>query len=193
MNILIGTDSMHGVADAGIEFGPNYDIDLSDIRFNYTVTQNRDISYRIYLHQHPYVQNLTQHLLRGGVNGLQDADTDYIKKSDGSFETLPADAVVHHDVAGFDSEEPAASAKGDLGTRATNGLVEFRVFLGCVNLPIGAVVDAGHLPTCSCLHFELVHHESLLCYGDNRILIRGTQQVRAVGQTRAVARSNPLV
>lgn len=101
MNNLFGTDSMHGVTDAGIEFGSFHDIDLSNKRFNYTVTQNRDVSYRIYLHQHPYVKNLTQSLLSGGVSGLQGADTDYIKTPDGSFETLPDGRFKPHLFADF--------------------------------------------------------------------------------------------
>lgn len=53
------------------------------------IVQERDLSYRFYLHQHPYVQQLVQRLLSKGIPGLQAADTDYVSKSDGSFETLP--------------------------------------------------------------------------------------------------------
>jgi hypothetical protein len=49
----------------------------------YFIVQEREVSYRIYLHQHPYVQQLVQRLIsRGGVSGLQAADTEY--KSDGA-------------------------------------------------------------------------------------------------------------
>ena len=41
------------------------------------VVQEREVSYRFTLHQHPYLGNLTQRLLHGGVAGLQAADTDY--------------------------------------------------------------------------------------------------------------------
>lgn len=41
------------------------------------VIQERNVSYRFSLHQHPYVRELTQRLLQLGVNGLQSADTDY--------------------------------------------------------------------------------------------------------------------
>ncbi len=41
------------------------------------VVQEREVSYRFTLHQHPYVGNLTRRLLNGGVAGLQAADTDY--------------------------------------------------------------------------------------------------------------------
>lgn len=54
------------------------------------VIQERDLAYRLYLHQHPYVRELTQRLLRKGVSGLQAADTDYLRKPDGSLETLPS-------------------------------------------------------------------------------------------------------
>lgn len=39
--------------------------------------QEREVSYRFYLHQHPYVQQLVQRLLRKGTSGLQAADTEY--------------------------------------------------------------------------------------------------------------------
>jgi hypothetical protein len=41
------------------------------------IIQEREVSYRFTLHQHPYVQQLTQRLLHGSVSGLQAADTDY--------------------------------------------------------------------------------------------------------------------
>jgi len=43
----------------------------------YFIVQERELSYRFYLHQHPYVQQLVQRLLRGATPGLQAADTDY--------------------------------------------------------------------------------------------------------------------
>lgn len=55
----------------------------------YMLIQEREVSYRFYLHQHPYVQQLVQRLLRTGTSGLQAADTDYLRQPDGSFETLP--------------------------------------------------------------------------------------------------------
>jgi receptor-binding and translocation channel-forming TcA subunit of Tc toxin len=55
----------------------------------YFVVQERDVSYRFYLHQHPYVQQLMQRLLRKSTAGLQAADTEYVKKADGSVEALP--------------------------------------------------------------------------------------------------------
>lgn len=41
--------------------------------------KERDIGCRVSLHQHPFVQELTQRLLRQGTSGLLDADTDYDK------------------------------------------------------------------------------------------------------------------
>ncbi|MBV6467741.1 MAG: hypothetical protein PGMFKBFP_03111 [Anaerolineales bacterium] len=43
----------------------------------YFIIQERELSYRFYLHQHPYVQPLVQRLLRKGTTGLQAADTEY--------------------------------------------------------------------------------------------------------------------
>jgi hypothetical protein len=42
------------------------------------IIQEREVSYRFTLHQHPYVGRLTQRLLSGGVAGLQAADTEYV-------------------------------------------------------------------------------------------------------------------
>ena len=75
----------HGHLDAELAFRPG---DLTQ-RVKYYIVQERDVSYRFYLHQHPYVQKLIQRLLRRGTTGLQAADTDYRKLADGSFETLP--------------------------------------------------------------------------------------------------------
>jgi hypothetical protein len=55
----------------------------------YFIVQERTLRYRFFLHQHPYVQQLMQRLLRKGTPGLQAADTEYVRKADGSFETLP--------------------------------------------------------------------------------------------------------
>ena len=52
------------------------------------IIQERKVSYRFYLHQHPYVRQLVQRLVRKGTSELQAADTDYLKKADGSFQTL---------------------------------------------------------------------------------------------------------
>ena len=53
------------------------------------IIQEREVSYRFYLHQHPYVLQLVRRLLRTSTSGLQSADTEYVKMPDGSFETLP--------------------------------------------------------------------------------------------------------
>lgn len=55
----------------------------------YLIIQEREVNYRFYLHQHPYVNQLVQRLLSQGISGLQDADTDYSRNDDGSFEILP--------------------------------------------------------------------------------------------------------
>lgn len=43
----------------------------------YSVVQTRELAYRFYLHQHPFVRPLTQRLLQEGTRGLQAADTEY--------------------------------------------------------------------------------------------------------------------
>jgi hypothetical protein len=57
----------------------------------HTKTEERHLTYRFYLHAHPYVTELVDRLVRGSVPGLQAADTDYVKRNDGSFEPLKDD------------------------------------------------------------------------------------------------------
>jgi hypothetical protein len=75
-------------------------------QYKYYVVQERDVSYHFYLHQHPYVRQLVQRLVRKGTNGLQAADTEYntrvsltnatpTKGSSGSSVQLPAGEIVH--------------------------------------------------------------------------------------------------
>jgi len=51
-------------------------------------TEDRHLDYQLYLHEHPYVSELIDDLVRGSVDGLEAADTAYVKKHDGGFEPL---------------------------------------------------------------------------------------------------------
>lgn len=51
--------------------------------------QEREVSYRFHLHQHPYIQQLINRLLQKSVSGLQAADTDYEKDANGAVKKLP--------------------------------------------------------------------------------------------------------
>ena len=51
-------------------------------------TEDRHLSYQIDLHEHPYVKELVNALIRGSVDGLEAVDTAYVTKPDGSFEPL---------------------------------------------------------------------------------------------------------
>ncbi len=53
------------------------------------VTQSRSLRYRFTLHGHPYVRELARRLIEKSVSGLQGADTDYVRNSDGTFAILP--------------------------------------------------------------------------------------------------------
>jgi len=53
-----------------------------------------DLSYRFYPHFHPYVGELVKRLIEGSVSGLQAADTDYQKDSDGALTILPGSTQV---------------------------------------------------------------------------------------------------
>lgn len=89
MQYFIESRSFYGHRDNEFVFLPER-IRVAN-QSKYVVIQERKISYRFYLHQHPYVGDLVRRLLREGTSGLQAADTDYLKKPDGSFETLPDD------------------------------------------------------------------------------------------------------
>lgn len=56
---------------------------------HHIVTQTRTLRYRFYPHFHLYVRELVKRLIEKSVSGLQDADTDYVTNSDGTFQTLP--------------------------------------------------------------------------------------------------------
>lgn len=77
-----------------------------DVETKYFIVQERTLSYRFTLHQHPYVQQLMQRLLRKGTPGLQAADTEYntrirlthatqAKDQTGRGVQLAADEIVH--------------------------------------------------------------------------------------------------
>ncbi|HEX5736591.1 MAG TPA: insecticidal toxin protein [Blastocatellia bacterium] len=51
--------------------------------------KERKLSYQFYTHFHPYLAQLIQKLIEKSVPGLQEADTEYEKKADGSFVKLP--------------------------------------------------------------------------------------------------------
>jgi hypothetical protein len=53
------------------------------------IIQKRTVNYVFYPHYHPYVAYLTRRLLQESVSGLQATDTEYVTKSDGTFEKLP--------------------------------------------------------------------------------------------------------
>lgn len=55
----------------------------------HVIIQERETSYRFYLHAHPLVQQLIKRLIQKSVSGLQAADTEYQKNPDGSVVTLP--------------------------------------------------------------------------------------------------------
>lgn len=68
-------ERFHGYRNTELAFKPSRVVETKETK--YLIIQERDVSYRFYLHQHPYVQQLVQRLLRKGVSGLQAADTEY--------------------------------------------------------------------------------------------------------------------
>ena len=68
-------ERFHGYRDTELVFEPRTVEETKGTR--YVILQEREVSYRFYLHQHPYVQQLAQRLIRKGTPGLQAADTEY--------------------------------------------------------------------------------------------------------------------
>ena len=68
-------DRFHVYRDTELAFEPSRVVETNETK--YFIIQEREVSYRFYLHQHPYVQQLVQRLLRKGTSGLQAADTEY--------------------------------------------------------------------------------------------------------------------
>lgn len=74
--LIAKAKTFHGYLDTDIVFHPRRVVETQETK--YFVIQERELSYRFYLHQHPYVQQLVQRLLRKGTKGLQAADTEYV-------------------------------------------------------------------------------------------------------------------
>jgi hypothetical protein len=84
---MVKAERFHGHLDAELTHRPRLVVVAKEAK--YFTIQEREVSYRFYLHQHPYVQQLVQRLLSKDTAELQAADTEYVRKVDGSFETLP--------------------------------------------------------------------------------------------------------
>jgi len=75
-SMIVKANKFHGLLDTDIAL-------YHRVRFietketKYFIVQERTLRYRFFLHQHPYVQQLMQRLLRKGTPGLQAADTEY--------------------------------------------------------------------------------------------------------------------
>lgn len=67
--------SFHSLLDSDFAFPQSHLARIQETkRF---ALQEEGLGYRFHLHQHPYVQSLAKRLLRKGVKGLQEADTEY--------------------------------------------------------------------------------------------------------------------
>ena len=83
--------TFHGVADAIMGNRPAALAGiLGDVKLEPApiVDVERSLAYRFRAHFHPYVTELIHRLIEGSVRGIQAADTDYVKKADGTFETI---------------------------------------------------------------------------------------------------------
>ena len=73
-------ERFHGYQDTELVFEKPRTVEETK-ETRYVILQEREVSYRFYLHQHPYVQQLAQRLIRKGTPGLQAADTEYAADS----------------------------------------------------------------------------------------------------------------
>lgn len=67
--------AFHGYPETELASSPGGNFGTSERKS--IVVQERKLAYRFYLHQHPFVQPLTERLLREEVRALQAADTEY--------------------------------------------------------------------------------------------------------------------
>lgn len=81
------------------------DVGWTHLITRHITTEERSLSYQFFPHFHPYVGELVNRLIEGGLPALQDADTDYQKKADGSLVMLP------------DGKHPRPTLYGELFTQ----------------------------------------------------------------------------
>ena len=87
MNNTFVAKSFHGYQDSELIHRPGPVRNTKTTR--HFIIQERELAFRFYSHSHPYVGQLVRRLLQKSTSGLQAADTEYVRKADGSFETLP--------------------------------------------------------------------------------------------------------
>ena len=78
----------HGHRDTELAIRPSRVVVTKETK--HFIIQEREVSYRFYLHQHPYVQPLMRRLIRKGTPGLQAADTEYVA----DHAALPGSVVI---------------------------------------------------------------------------------------------------
>jgi hypothetical protein len=76
MSDIFKTNRFHGIADHSLFFRLPSLPPTTTTQSRYFIIQERDVSYRINLHQHPFVRQLSRRLIQNGVPVLQGADTE---------------------------------------------------------------------------------------------------------------------
>jgi len=74
-SMIVKANKFHGLLDTDMALYHPGLVEAKETK--YFIVQERTLRYRFFLHQHPYVQQLMQRLLRKGTPGLQAADTEY--------------------------------------------------------------------------------------------------------------------
>ena len=187
-------ERFHGYVDTELFYNANRFVETKETK--YFIIQQREVSYRFYLHQHPYVQQLVQRLLRKGTSGLQAADTEY----EAGEVSLPFGVDFELETA-VDSPIPTGSRVGLLdnvtGEDATGNPVELaateecklaesaqaKLFAGTPATFVGPMASTPH-PRDT---FTLTGKRSAVIIGDMRSkLIAATNIVQANGTTISI-------
>lgn len=160
----------------------------------------RDVSYRFYLHQHPYVQRLVQQLIRLSTTGLQRADTDYSAGASlpESVEvTLPSDrnVTVPADVRiALQQDVRAASDAGTITLVANLAPTLFadapaRVPSGTRATLVDGRMDTPTLPG----PLQLTEASDAVLFHDTRIMLTAATRVILYNGTEATIPANTPV
>ncbi|MGV1003419.1 MAG: insecticidal toxin protein [Candidatus Nanopelagicales bacterium] len=78
--------TMHTTLDWAVNFHTQRYVTTKETK--YFVVQEREVSYRLTLHSHPYVGALLARMIRQGVPGLQAADTEYRPRHEALAESI---------------------------------------------------------------------------------------------------------
>lgn len=89
MNYAILSNKFHGSYDPVVYHNVEHGGGTTTTVEKHFIIQERELSYRFYLHFHPYIEELIRRLIQGSVRGLQATDTEYETNADGTLKQMP--------------------------------------------------------------------------------------------------------